>query len=77
MLKKFRRILCVIALAALAAFGFLACTPPAKAPCASGIVLVYTAEMVKAGCTGEHFNDAKCEPIKAKRLQEEKDAGCL
>lgn len=50
---------------------------PPKAPCATDIVAEYTAKMIAAGCTGEHFNDAKCEPIKAERNAREKDAGCL
>jgi hypothetical protein len=32
--------------------------------------------MVKAGCTGAHFNDPQCAAIKEQRDAEETDGGC-
>ena len=75
MIKKMRRLLCFAMLLMLSACGLLGKSAP-KAPCAAGIVARYTAEMVAAGCTGEHFDDAKCEPIKAKRDAAVKEEGC-
>lgn len=56
----------------------LGCEPgsPPKAPCATSIVALYTAEMIAAGCTGEHFSDPQCAPIKERRDMREHEAGC-
>jgi len=66
----------IFALIVLSSFGLIACPQPPKAPCATDIVVQYTAEMIAAGCKGEHFNDAQCAPIKAKRDAAEAAAGC-
>jgi hypothetical protein len=50
-------------------------TPP-KAPCAAPIVALYTAEMLAAGCKGEHFDDPQCAAIKEQRDAREQEAGC-
>lgn len=49
---------------------------PPKAPCATSIVALYTAEMLAAGCKGEHFNDPQCAAIKERRDAREQEAGC-
>jgi len=49
---------------------------PPQAPCATAIVAKYTAEMIAAGCVGEHFDDAQCAVIKDERDAKEKAAGC-
>lgn len=49
---------------------------PPKAPCATAIVALYTAEMIAAGCKGEHFDDPQCAAIKERRDVREKEAGC-
>lgn len=48
----------------------------AEVPCAAPAVAAYTARMVKAGCTGAHFNDPQCAAIKEQRDAEEADGGC-
>lgn len=54
------------------------CRPsgPPKAPCATPIVALYTAEMLAAGCKGDHFYDPQCAAIKERRDAREKEAGC-
>lgn len=56
----------------------LGCQPssPPKAPCATAIVALYTAEMIAAGCKGEHFDDPQCAAIKERRNAREREAGC-
>ena len=49
---------------------------PPKAPCATAIVALYTAEMIAAGCKGEHFDDPQCAAIKERRDMREREAGC-
>lgn len=56
----------------------LGCQPssPPKAPCATAIVALYTAEMIAAGCKGERFDDPQCAAIKERRDMREEQLGC-
>ena len=64
------------ALLALGAACLVGCAGAQHVPCAAPIAAQYTAEMIAAGCTGAHFNDLQCTPIKAERDAREKAVGC-